>query len=124
MISNSVLATALVALLITGASFAPSIVRAESHGAVQTNNLFFLGATQWATNEGGSLYRVLSVKKHQNCEQGQMFLVAFGSQGRFGGERVTHQVYVLASSTNETSSPMNIGEVKVQKLAEAFVCKK
>lgn len=77
------LVTIIALLIVSLTSFA------ESHGGVRNANAEFTAAAQFALNEGGDLYRVLSVTKllGNACHKGSVFKIKWSSADSSGVER-------------------------------------
>ncbi len=77
-------------LLLTSLLLISSTSFAETHGGVLLSNALFKAVTNYAIESGGSLERVLSVKKILNKETVENFEIAFGGQDSMTGKESVH----------------------------------
>lgn len=80
---------------------------AESHGGVLLSNALLKAVTNYAIERGGSLERVISVKKIINKDTVENFEIAFGSQDSMTGKESIH--YKL--KVNATILPDDSGAI-------------
>ena len=90
---------------------------AETHGGVLHNNAQMVAVASWASEEGGSLDRVLSVLKFGSCDKGDLFRIGFGSMDQAGRESIRHHLAVLVTGEY-------LGELKVEPVdLKTFKCR-
>lgn len=70
---------------------------AETHGGVRRANAEFAGVSRWAGEEGGTLYRVMGVRRGAPCGQGTRFEVDFGGMDASGKEHIEYTDAVVAT---------------------------
>lgn len=71
---------------------------ADSHGGVETSNNQFATAVKFALNEGGTLARVISVKKRIDCNadtSAAYFEVVYGSRSSQTGQESAEHASML-----------------------------
>ena len=90
----------------------------ETHGGVERSNALMKAVSIYATQEGGSLYRVLSIKKILNSEGLANFEIAYGGQDSvIGKESISYKEKVNASILPDADGLLwPDGKVKIEKV--------
>lgn len=85
-----------------------SSVMAESHGGVMSANAQMKAVAAYATSNGGALFRVLNIKKHNGSN---LFTISYGGMNSAGKESVEGKE-VVSAQDDQYPDPVN-GESSV-----------